>query len=241
MARIARVVVPGLPHHVTQRGNRRQPIFFRPGDQEVYRKFLGEQLRRHGVATWSYCLMPNHVHIVLVPSDEAGLALAVGQAHRRYVSFINAREGWTGHLFQNRFASVVMDERHLITAARYIALNPVRARLAETAEDWPWSSARAHILGRNDALVSVGPLLERIDNMAELFSLSPSLDREFDALREAEKTGRPLGDKTFVLNLEHRLDRCLTPQVRGPKPKIYFGDSYAIRDPHDQTDASRIP
>lgn len=95
MARFARVVIPGLPHHVTQRGNRRQPIFLRPGDQRAYVKFLGEQLARTGVECWSYCLMPNHVHLVLTPSDADGLARAVGEAHRRYTSFINGREGWT--------------------------------------------------------------------------------------------------------------------------------------------------
>ena len=113
MARLARVVAPGLPHHVTQRGNRRGPIFFEPGDQVVYCSVLAAQAKRHGVEVWAYCLMPNHVHLILTPSDERGLGLALGEAHRRYTSFINARAGWTGHLFQNRFASVVMDERHL--------------------------------------------------------------------------------------------------------------------------------
>jgi putative transposase len=105
MARLARVIIPGLPHHVTQRGNRREPIFFEDGDQEVYRDLLAEQVRRRGVAVWAYCPMPNHVHLILAPQDEAGLGLAVGEAHRRYTNFINARGRWTGHLFQSRFAS----------------------------------------------------------------------------------------------------------------------------------------
>lgn len=157
---------PGLPHHVTQRGNRRQPIFFAPGDQEIYRDLLAEQVRRRGVEVWAYCLMPNHVHLILTPSDERGLELAVGEAHRRYTNFVNARGWWSGHLFQSRFASVVMDERHVIAAARYVSLNPVRARLAPAACDWPWSSARAHVAGENDALVAVGPLLDRIGDFA---------------------------------------------------------------------------
>src|SRR5450755_1385353 len=110
MARLARVVVPGLPHHVTQRGNRREPIFFEDGDQDIYRDLLAEQTRKAEVEVWAYCLMPNHVHLILTPADEAGLGRAVGEAHRRYTNFVNARGRWTGYLFQSRFASVVMDE-----------------------------------------------------------------------------------------------------------------------------------
>src|SRR5436190_14281974 len=159
MARLARVIVPGLPHHVTQRGNRREPIFFEDGDQEVYRDLLAEQTRRRGVEVWAYCFMPNHVHLILTPSDELGLGLAVGEAHRRYTNFVNARGRWTGHLFQSRFASVPMDEAHLIAAARYVAMNPVRARLAARPQDWTWSSARAQLSEEDDGLVAVGPLL----------------------------------------------------------------------------------
>ena len=103
MARLARIVVPGYPHHVTQRGNRREAIFFKDGDHEVYRNLLAEQARRAGVEIWAYCLMPNHIHLIAVPKRTDGLGLAVGEAHRRYTSFINARGGWTGHLFQSRF------------------------------------------------------------------------------------------------------------------------------------------
>ena len=112
MARLARVVAPGLPHHVTQRGNRREPIFFEEGDQEVYRDLLSEQTRKRNVEVWAYCLMPNHAHLILKPDDAVGIGLAVGETHRRYTNFVNARGRWTGHLFQSRFASVVMDEAH---------------------------------------------------------------------------------------------------------------------------------
>lgn len=150
MARLARIIVPGIPHHVTQRGNRREPIFFEPGDQEVYRDLLAEQTQKARVAIWAYCLMPNHVHLIAVPADVQGLGRAIGEAHRRYTNFINARGRWTGHLFQSRFASVTMDETHLIAAVRYVSLNPVRARLVARAEHWAWSSARAHLAGRDD-------------------------------------------------------------------------------------------
>ena len=109
MTRSARLVVPGLPHHVTQRGNRREAIFFEDGDQEIYRDLLAEQTRKARVEVWAYCLMPNHVHLVLAP--EEGLGRAVGETHRRYTNFINARGRWTGHLFQSRFASVAMVAR----------------------------------------------------------------------------------------------------------------------------------
>jgi putative transposase len=118
MARLARVIVPDCPHHVTQRGHRREPIFFEDGDQDVYRDLLAEQTRKRGVEVWAYCLMPNHVHLIVVPSDERGLGLAVEEAHWRYTNVINAWGRWSGHLFQSRLASVAMDEAHLIAAAR---------------------------------------------------------------------------------------------------------------------------
>src|SRR5271163_2576578 len=150
MTRLARMVVSSLPHHVTQRGNRRESIFFEDGDQEIYRYLLGEQARKATVEVWAYCLMPNHVHLILNPRHADGLGRAVGEAHRRYTNFINARGRWTGHLFQSRFASVTMDEAHLMAAVRYVSLNPVRACLVARAEDWPWSSARAHLAGVDD-------------------------------------------------------------------------------------------
>ena len=114
--------------------------------------------------------MPNHVHLIVVPSHERGLGLAVGEAHRRYTNFINARGGWSGHLFQNRFASVAMDEAHLIAAARYVPMNPVRARLVVHPRDWLWSSARAHLTGKDDGLVVTRPLLERIGDFASFLA-----------------------------------------------------------------------
>ena len=134
MARIGRIVVPGFPHHVTQRGNRRQPVFFEPSDCQLYRDLLAEHCRRASVEVWAYCLMPNHVHLVLTPRTPHALARAIGETHRQYTAFINARARWTGHLFQGRFSSVALDEAHLAAAARYVALNPVRAKLAARAQ-----------------------------------------------------------------------------------------------------------
>ena len=114
MARLARVVAPGLPHHVTQRGNRRQDTFFGADDYAAYREIMAEWCARYGVDIWAYCLMPNHVHLVAVPDSVEGLRRAIGEAHRRYTRRVNAREDWTGHLWQGRFASYPMDESHLL-------------------------------------------------------------------------------------------------------------------------------
>ena len=151
MARLARVVAAGIPHHVTQRGNRRQTVFFGDDDYRAYAGLLAQSCTDFGVAVWGYCLMPNHVHLILVPSDEAALRLALGEAHQRYTRRVNVREGWRGHLWQGRFASVPMDEPHLLACARYVELNPVRAGLAAIPGRRPRrGGSRGHPLGRAD-------------------------------------------------------------------------------------------
>jgi putative transposase len=135
----------GVAHHVTQHGNRRQQVFFGDDDYRAYRTLLAAGCRDAGVEVRAYCLMPNHVHLILTPSTRDGLRAALAEAHRRYTRAINLREGWRGYLWQGRFASVAMDEAHMMAAARYVELNPVRARLARRADEWPWSSAHAHL------------------------------------------------------------------------------------------------
>ena len=217
MARLARIVAPGCPHHVTARGNRREPIFFEDGDQDIYCDLLAEQMRKAEVEVWAYCLMPNHVHLILCPRSEDGLALALGATHRRWANFVNARGRWRGHLFDGRFASVAMDEEHLISAVRYVALNPVRAGLAARADDWTWSSTRAHLAGRDDGLVTVRPVLERVSSFAALIS-DVRDDACFAALRAAEQTGRPLGTADFIAGLERVLGRQVARRAPGRKP-----------------------
>ena len=217
MSRLARIVAPGHPHHITARGNRREPIFFLEGDQDIYCAMLAEQMRKAGVEVWAYCLMPNHVHLILCPSDEDGLGRALGAAHRRWANYVNARGRWTGHLFDGRFASVVMDERHLLAAVRYVSLNPVRARLAPRAEDWAWSSVRAHLAAEDDGLVTVRPVLDRVERFAELIRTEAD-DPAFALLRAAESTGRPLGAADFVADLERRLGRPIARRAPGRKP-----------------------
>lgn len=228
MSRLARVVVPGLPHHVTQRGNRREATFFEAGDYAVYRDLFAQYARKHGVAVWAYCLMPNHVHLILVPSEPAGLARVVGGVHRRYTNYIHARTRWVGHLFQSRFASVVMDEAHLFHAIRYVSVNPVRAGLVARADDWPWSSVRAHLAGRGDGLVDVAPVLERMPDFAERIAAVAAADESaWWALRRAETSGRPLGSRGFMLQLEQRLGRVLACRSPGRPPKK-SGNPYPV-------------
>ncbi len=218
MTRIARIVLPGVPHHVTQRGNRGERIFFGDDDYALYRDWLAESRRRFDVEVWAYCQMPNHAHLILTPSDASGLGLALSRAHRLYAGFVNARARQTGHLFQGRFGSIPMDEDHLIAAVRYVALNPVRARLVARAEDWPHSSVRAHLQGEDDGLVKVRPVLDRVACFAD-FMETDANDPAFMALQRSEAIGRPLGSETFVHGAEARLGRTLAPARRGPKPK----------------------
>jgi putative transposase len=218
MARIARVVVPGFPHHVTQRGNRRQKTFFVKGDYEAYLELMAQWCDLCGVSAWAYCLMPNHVHLIVVPKTEDGLRRAIGEAHRRYTRRVNFREGWRGHLWQGRFASFVMDEAYLLACSRYVERNPVRAGLCRRAEDYPWSSAAAHVSGKDDVLVRVSPLLELVPNWRKHLSAEPDAET-VGRLRGCESTGRPAGSERFLRRVERLLGRMLHAQKPGRKPK----------------------
>ena len=217
MARLPRVVIPGFPHHVTQRGNGRQRTFFEDGDYALYLDLLAEAAERARAQVWAYCLMPNHVHIVLTPEDEQGLARTFGELHRRYTGFINARRRTTGHLWQGRFGSVAMDEAHFVTALRYVALNPVRARLVARAEDWAWSSTRALIAGEDDHVVTVAPALERVGDFAVFLGEEFDEALSYAALRKAESVGRPVGSAAWLADMEARTGKVLVAGKRGPK------------------------
>ncbi len=215
---MARLVVPGQPHHVTQRGNRGLETFFGDDDYDAYLDLVAESCRKAATEVWAYCLMPNHVHFILVPSQEDGLRAALGEAHRRYSRRVNLRQGWRGHLWQERFHSFVMDERHLVACARYVELNPVRARLVARPGDWPWSSARAHLAGKDDRLVGMAPLLGRVGDWRAFLAAGVD-DDTLAALRRHGRSGRPLGGKSYVDELEARLGRRLRPGKPGPKPR----------------------
>ncbi len=216
MPRIARVVVPGIPHHITQRGNRRLPTFFCDNDYKRYLQIMAEQCKKWGVKIWAYCLMPNHVHLIAVPATEEALAAAVGEAHRRYTWLINNREKWSGFLWQGRFASCPLDEAHLYLAARYIELNPVRAGLVKHARDYRWSSAAAHFAGRDDILVEVAPLINMFGDWEKYLGIDIA-EEESKKIKRHVQSGVPLGDEKFVSDLEERFGLKFRPQRRGPK------------------------
>ncbi|MDX8389045.1 MAG: transposase [Mariprofundaceae bacterium] len=215
MARIARVVIPTIPHHVTQRGVRRMETFFDDEDYETYLRLMRQQCDAAGVAVWAYCLMPNHAHLVVVPERIESLARGIGEAHRRYTRHINVKKGWKGYLWQGRFASFAMDEDYLLAACRYIELNPVRAKLVKHPEDYRWSSARAHLTGEDDVLVKVKPMLDRLGNWGEL--LASGDQALFDDVRMHERTGRPLGGDDFMIQMSSIVGRDLAKKKPGPK------------------------
>jgi putative transposase len=227
MARIARLVVPGLPHHVTQRGNRRQRTFFHDGDFMAYLGLMCEWCAKCGVEIWAYCLMSNHVHFIAVPATADALAAAIGEAHRRYTLRINEREGWRGYLWQGRFASFPMDEAHLLSAARYVELNPVRAGMVERPEDYLWSSAQAHLRGRDDILVRAAPLLQRFPEWRAVLH-GDLAQSDGERLRRHSSTGRPLGDAAFVARVETVVGRSLTMGKPGRRPIKAFDGIAAV-------------
>ena len=216
MARLARAVIPGVPHHITQRGNRRQATFFSEDDYRVYLELMAQWCGRFGVEVWAYCLMPNHSHLIVVPQTEHGLRHAIGEAHRRYTRQVNFRQGWRGHLWQGRFGSFPMDEKYLLTAARYIELNPVKAGLAISPEEYPWSSAAAHLAGSDDILVKTSPLLRMVQNWRKF--LSEGIETmEAAEIERHERNGRPLGSAGFVAAMEAKLGRTLSRKKPGPQ------------------------
>jgi putative transposase len=216
MARIARVVAPGVPHHITQRGNRRLRTFFHEEDYLEYLKLMAHWCSHWKVEIWAYCLMPNHVHLIAVPPSKEALTGAIGEAHRRYTRRVNTREGWSGHLWQGRFSSFPMDEAHLYIGARYIELNPIRVGFVKEPWQYRWSSAAAHTQGRDDVLLRAKPLLDMFGDWREYLSKGISSE-EAEDFRCHERTGRPLGDEIFLASLEETLGLDLRPHKPGPK------------------------
>lgn len=219
MSRLARVVIPELPHHVTQRGNGRQQTFFCDDDYRFYLNLLGRHCRAAEVSVWAWVLMPNHVHLILTPKDSDGIRRALSKVHRAYAGAIHARLERTGHFWQGRFGCVAMDEAHLLAAVRYLAFNPVRARLVERPRDWRWSSVHGYYArGKDDGVTDRGPLQARIEHFASFLKAGEDEERSM-ALRRGETIGRPVGDAAFLEGLEARTGRQLKAGKRGRKPK----------------------
>jgi len=220
MARLPRVVIVDVPHHVTQRGNARQLILSSDTDRVTYLRLLREYSQLYGLSLLGYCLMSNHVHLIAVPHAPDALSQSLKQAHGRYAACWNARRCSTGHVWQGRFYSCPLDESHLWTALRYVELNPVRAAVVEAAEAWPWSSAAAHC-----GLASPDPILE-MERWGKrwtsadwrLFLSAAELAAEVNELRHSTHTGRPLGSAEFMTALEELTSRPLIPR-KGGRPK----------------------
>lgn len=216
MARLPRIVLPGIPHHVTQCGNRRQRVFFGDDDFARYLELVGAAAANAGTEVLAYCLMPNHVHFVVIPHHEDGLRATFGEAHRRYTAHINARKKWTGHLWQGRFASVAMDDAHCWAALRYLAFNPVLAKLAARPEEWFWSSAKAHVAGVDDAIAPLGAVVARTGEFAAFLHGDVDPAATFAAVAKASSTGRPVGSADWMRAMEDVSGLALMPGKRGP-------------------------
>ena len=230
MARMARVVADGVPHHITQRGNNRQETFLQDEDRRFYIDTLRAKSDQHGLAVLGYCLMTNHVHLVVVPRRPMSLARAIGQTHWRYTMRFNKRYSRSGHLWQNRFYSCPLGPTHLVAALAYVDLNPVRAGLVGKAPHYPWSSAVAHAVGADSA----GLLAEWEWNELGLTEDWEARLRVEAAgvrdgeLRRATYHGLPFGDARFVEEMEARWGRKLRPQKPGPKPTARSAASGAV-------------
>jgi putative transposase len=210
-----RLVVPGYPHHVTQRGVRRQQTFFDDTDYRAYIELIKELKLVAGVEIWAYCLMPNHVHLIAVPKAEHGLAALFGTAHHRYAKRVNAIHDWRGHLWQERFYSVAMNESHSLAAMRYVELNPVRAGLCKRADEWPWSSVHRNLGNKSDKMIDDSEVRNIVSDWG-LFLAEDEKSGFIDSLRNQTNTGRPSGDDLFIDVLERKTGRRIRRCKPGP-------------------------
>lgn len=220
MPRIARIVVPGVAHHLTQRGNRREQVFHDEGDYRRMLELLGQYAPLHGLAVMAYCMMPNHLHLVAVPQRQDSLGATLKPVFLRYAQHANWRQKQSGRLWQGRFFSCPLDEAHTRAAVRYVERNPVRARLVRRPERYPWSSAAAHCGLKVDPLLAALPtdwlVLPR--DWSAWLAEEPQ-DREIQTLRGSTRTGRPAGSDAFIGRLERLVGRVLRPQ-KGGRPRM---------------------
>ncbi len=227
MSRLARVVVPGVPHHITGRGNGRQSTFLSDQDRRVYLALLGRNSREFGLTIWAYCLMSNHIHLVGVPGKPDSLAHALGRTHAEYARYWNARRGSCGHVWQARYFSCPVAEDHVWAVAQYVETNPVRAGIVQGADCWPWSSALAHLTGRDrSGLLDMSAWAAAYDSARWSRVLETSVYDEAlqQRLKEATLTGRPLGPDAFIDRLESTLNCRLRPRPAGRPRAAKIGE-----------------
>jgi putative transposase len=216
--RLARVVIPACPHHVTQRGNRRAQVFFSPADYRSYLDLLRDYTRRHATSVLAYCLMPNHVHLVLVPETRTGLHRVMLPVNMRYAQRFNRKWDVVGVVWQGRYFSSVLDGAYLWNTVRYVERNPVRANLVGRAENYEWSSAPAHCARGTDSLVTMNLWYQRLlDGIADWAQwLVPADDPEaLNTLRRNSAKGLPCGSPEFIEELEKHSGRILRPRKPG--------------------------
>ncbi len=216
MARFPRIVIPGCPHHIINRGNRRQRVFFSDEDRRFFLDLIKNEADKVGIDIWAYCLMDNHVHLVAVPETTVALAKGVGSAQRKHALRVNSRNEWKGHLWQERFESCPLGESHLFMAVRYIEQNPKRANIVKRAVEYRWSSARSHVYGEKDELLSENPFVSGIGDWTSYLEMETD-DLSKKLLRTHTKTGRPLGDEKFIDEIEKLTGRNLKRKKTGPK------------------------
>jgi putative transposase len=222
MARQARIVLPGVAHHVTQRGNDQQKVFFTESDRRLYLSYLRQSAELYGLRVFAYCLMTNHVHLIVVPLTEDALSKSIGRTHLMYAQHVHDLHKRVGHFWQNRFYSCPIDGTHSWQAAAYVELNPVRAGLVRDAWEHPWSSARVHCYEEDDpsGVLSVRDwfkLMPAAQWRATLTALAGSDPLE-GQIAVHTRSGRPMGDPAFLDRLEARLGRGVRkPRMGRPK------------------------
>lgn len=218
MPRLARSVCAQVPHHITQRGNRREQVFFTDEDRQAYLGWLKEYAEKHEVDILAYCLMTNHIHLVAVPRTEDGLQQTLKPLHMRYAQRINRTRGWKGHLWQGRFFSSALDEAYLWAAIRYVERNPVRARLVRKAENYRWSSAAAHCrLVHDDVLTTNSSWRKQFEAIGDWSAWLAQRDepQELEVLRRNADKGLPCGSEKFIRKLEKLTGRGLHYRPQG--------------------------
>jgi putative transposase len=216
---MARVVVPGMPHHITQRGSRRSVVFQDESDRFDYLNLFTESCRQFHLRIVAYCLMTNHVHYIAIPDLSDSIYRVFHRSHGTYSKRFNKKYGFVGHLWQERPYSCVLDEAHFWNGVRYVEQNPVRARMIRDAADYPWSSAAAHCRDQHDSLLDVGTdLKSEIHDWASWLGL-PLDETTQKFIRESTFTGRPCGDEAFVKRMEETTERELSRKKPGPKRK----------------------
>ncbi|NOQ50846.1 MAG: transposase [Desulfuromonadaceae bacterium] len=226
MPRIARIIAPGYPHHVTQRGNNRSTTFFDDEDRQTYLQLLYKYAGKFSLQIWAYCLMDNHVHLLAVPEKDESLARGFGLTNQVYTQYLNRKRIQSGRIWQNRFFScIVEDDEYLWTVARYIENNPLKVGLADMAESYRWSSAKAHLTGSADELLHEPSWLEPQDRQSYAEFMLQSNEESENILRKATRTGRPFGSETFIDKMELQLNQALRPRKPGRPKKENRGAS----------------